>query len=394
MSAAADIDEVSVVDIGGTHLRSAEWSANAGLGAVTRRVSPSRSSHPRATPTELQTRLVEAIAAVPPSRPASGGGLRLAGIAFGAALDQRSGTVYASAPLWGEHTAPFDFLGALARARPDIAWTVVNDVTAVLLHVASGPERQHDRKTLLATVSTGIACRTLDHRRGEIPLDDCGLQGEIGHLPARAELAGAAVTLRCNCGAADHVAAFASGPGIERMAEALRRRMGASWARSELGARRQAGEALGPALRAALDAGDQLACHLLDAVTAPVADVLRTALCLDPELDHLGLAGGVAFGLGEHYRTALLGHLTRCGLYLTSELRPEWLADRLVLHNETQANGLIGAGLAALATATSRSIASPGATRSDAVAGRGEPGRFPVTRGVDAPQPALTCRHG
>jgi threonine dehydrogenase-like Zn-dependent dehydrogenase/predicted NBD/HSP70 family sugar kinase len=356
VTAAADTGTVCVIDVGGTHLRSAQWSAGAGLGAVTRQSSPSWRSHPGATPTELQMRLVEAIAAVPPRRTRGEAAPPLAGIAFGAALDQRSGTVYASAPLWGGHTAPFGLLDALTQARPEVGWTVVNDVTAVLLHVAAGPARQRDRKTLLATISTGIACRTLDRRCGEIAVDGCGLQGEIGHLPARAELAGAPVTLRCDCGARDHVAAFASGPGIERMAEVLCRRAPERWARSELGGRQRNGEELGAALRAALDAGDELAWHLLDAVTAPVADVLRTALCLDPELDHLGLAGGVAFGLGKHYRRALLGHLTRRGLYLTSELRPQWLADRLVLHDVTEANGLVGAGLAALAEQTSRSI--------------------------------------
>jgi len=378
MTAAADIDAVCVLDVGGTHLRSAQWSPNAGLGRVTRRASPSWRRHPGATPAELQMRLVEAIAAVPPRRANGREAPRPAGIAFGAALDHRSGTVYASAPLWGGHTAPFGLPDALTQARPDVRWTVVNDVTAVLLHVAAGPARQRDRKTLLATISTGIACRILDRRRGEIAIDDSGLQGEIGHLPAHAELAGAPVTLRCDCGAADHLAAFASGPGIERMAEVLSRRAPERWARSELGGRRWTGEGLGPALRAALDAGDELALHLLDAVTAPVADVLRTALCLDPELDHLGLAGGVAFGLGEHYRTALLGHLTRRGLYLTSELHPRWLADRLVLHTAAEANGLVGAGLAALAEAS----------------GQLEWGRLGAPPGVDARQPALPGRHG
>ena len=96
----------------------------------------------------------------------------------------------------------------------------------------------------------------------------------------------------------------------------------------------------------ALDSGDALAAELLDAATKPVADVVRTALCLEPEIDLIAFTGGVAVGLGAHYRDALLTHLSREGLYLTSEREPGWVRDRVVV---SDANGLVGAGLAALA---------------------------------------------
>ncbi|GGS44940.1 ROK family protein [Actinokineospora fastidiosa] len=328
---------ITVLDVGGTHVRWARWSPEQGLGEVRRVPSPSFLRCADTPVEELQARLVRTMAdAVPPEG--------VAGVSFGAALDHRTGTVYASAPLWGAHAAPFDLLEALSAARPDVRWHVLNDVTAALLHLASTPRARHLRKVLLVTISTGIACRTIDQRTGEIPLDGCGLQGEIGHLPATVTIDNAAVDLSCACGRPRHVAAYSSGPGIRRLGEVLRQRRGPVWDNSALGRALARGAAFESALPAALHRGDAVAGELLDAATKPIADVVRTALCLDPEIDLVALTGGVAVGLGEHYRGALLAHLSRDGLYLTSERAPEWVRDRVVV---SEANGLVGAGMAA-----------------------------------------------
>ncbi|MFI6762845.1 ROK family protein [Micromonospora sp. NPDC050417] len=345
---------LTVLDIGGTHVRWTQWSPERGLGEIRRVPSPSFSRSAQVSVEELQTRLVRAMAdAVPPDG--------VAGVSFGAALDHRTGTVYASAPLWGAHTRPFDLHTALSTARPDVRWHVVNDVTAALMHLASTPGAQGLRKILLATISTGIACRIIDQRTGEIPVDGCGLQGEIGHLPASVTIDGVPVDLHCDCGQPRHVAAFSAGPALPRLAEILRQRRGPAWQSSLLGLRLARGEAFEPALAAALDASDALAGELLMAATNPVADVVRTALCLDPEIDLVALTGGVATGLGEHYRSALLAHLGREGLYLTSEHQPGWARDRVVV---SEANGLVGAGLVALAAETAG--APPAATFTEA----------------------------
>ncbi|MEV5886365.1 ROK family protein [Streptomyces sp. NPDC052020] len=334
---------ITVLDVGGTHVRHAPWSPREGLGEVVDTPSPSLLRHPGASVEELKARLLTAICdAVPP------GPSTVAGVSFGAALDQRTGTVYGSAPLFGADTAPLDLPAALRERRPEVEWHVVNDVTAALLHFVSAPHRAALRKVLLMTVSSGIACRTVDQRTGTIATDVCGLQGEVGHLPAVAELAGHPIELTCDCGTAGHVAAYASGPGLRRMADVLRERAADRWAASELGRRMASGTGFETALAAALDAGDPLAAELLDAATAPVADVLRTAVCLDPELDELGLTGGVATGLGRHYEASLHRHLRRQGLYLTGDRAPGWLTGRITVCAPGEANGLIGAGIAAL----------------------------------------------
>jgi 2-epi-5-epi-valiolone 7-kinase len=330
---------ITVLDVGGTYVRWARWSPEQGLGEVWSVPSPSFSRCARASVDELQATLVRTMADVVPPH-------GIASVSFGAALDHRTGTVYASAPLWGAHARQFNLLAALGEVRPDVRWHIVNDVTAALLHLASTPRAGDLRKVLLATIGTGIACRTIDQRTGEIPVDGCGLQGEIGHLPATVTIDGVPVDLLCDCGQPRHVAAFSSGPGIRRLGEALRQRRGRDWPSSDFGRRLASGEAFVPALTAALDTGDALAAELLDAATKPVADVVRTSLCVAPEIDLIALTGGVVAGLGEQYRAALLAHLTREGLYLTSEREPGWIRDRVVV---SEANGLIGAGLAAVA---------------------------------------------
>ncbi|WP_269466406.1 ROK family protein [Actinoalloteichus sp. GBA129-24] len=446
---------ITVFDVGGTHLRRASWTERHGLAEIRRTPSPSRTRHPGVAAADLRTRLIRAMAdQVPPDG--------VAGVSLGAALDHHTGTVYASAPLWGAHTDSFDLRAALRTARPDVRWHVLNDVTAALLHLASGPAARDCRKVLLTTVSTGIACRILDRRTGEIAVDGCGLQGEIGHLPSTLLLDGVPVELTCDCGVACHLAAFSSGPGLRRLAEFLHTRgaragtragrvvaapgdhradlvpgsarfaAGGPWATgdrragittaaqgtsgfdaatveaaSEAAAHlaaadhtgsplaeaartrpdRRGPDRMGPghsgpnptgsdrtepdhtapaqdqeaaafetALSAALDAGDPLASELLAAATRPVADVVRTALCLDPQLDLVAFTGGVAVGLGRHYRAALLAHLAAEGLYITGERAPRWIADRIHVCLPTEADGLVGAGLAALAAESGRPL--------------------------------------
>ncbi|MDH2427317.1 ROK family protein [Sphaerisporangium sp. TRM90804] len=327
---------ISVLDVGGTHLRWATWSRGDGLGPVGRAPTPSLANGLLSPVDELRARLVAMMARAVPE-----GGV--AGVSFGAALDHRSGTVYASAPLWGSCTRPFDLLGALSAARPDVRWHVVNDVTAALLHLAAGLAGERCRKVLLVTVSTGIACRVLDRRSGEIPVDGCGLQGEIGHLPGGVSMAGRPVDLRCECGEMNHVSSFSSGPGIRRLARVRRERDPDGWRGCGL-------DVQGPfeeSLASALDAGDPVAEDVLRMGTRPVADVVRTAMCLDPELDLVAFTGGVVHALGAHYRRELLRHLSARGLYLTSTLAPDWVRDRVLVCGRGQADCLVGAGLAA-----------------------------------------------
>ncbi|PRD43707.1 ROK family protein [Phyllobacterium phragmitis] len=330
----------TVIDVGGTHLRWARWTRENGVRDRCSSHTPNFRRHPELPAPQLRKRLVDAICKLVPDEPDA-----VVGVSFGAALNQLNGTVYASAPLWGAYDVPFDLLDVLSRRRTDVDWHIVNDVTAALLDVASSPLCAQDRKVMLVTISTGIAARTIDRSTMRIPVDASGLQGEIGHLPASAVLFGEPLVLNCDCGKPGHLSAYSSGPGIAQMAQSLRVKRPQDWATSLLGLALAEGLSLEEAFKSAVVAQDSLATKLLDAVTAPIADILRTALCLDPDLDRIVLTGGVAIALGVQYRDAILQHLSSHGLYLTSKYNPNWAADRIVVY---ETDCLVGAGIAAL----------------------------------------------
>lgn len=336
---------VTVFDIGGTHVRYGRWRSNDGVHVrdYTEHPSPSLLREPGRAVPELRNRLVRLLCEAVPDDPEP-----VAGISLGAALDHRTGTVYASAPMWGSWDEPFNLREALARHRPDVSWHLVNDVTAALLHYASTRACQDRQKVLLVTVSSGIACRLIDRGTGQIAVDGCGLQGEIGHLPAHTALVGVPVELACDCGRFGHIASFASGPGIQRMAALMHKRDPRAWESSAVAKGVRAGHRFEAALRMALDVGDTVAEALLTAAVRPLANLLATALSLDPAIDRIGLTGGVATGLGEHYWRAMTTLILESGPYLTRELDPDWVTDRVTVCEPGEANGLIGAGLAAL----------------------------------------------
>lgn len=333
-----------VFDIGGTWFRSAHFSPGRPLAQVQHRPALSFHSDRQASAASLKEGLIAYLVDT-----AVGQGARQCGVSLGAAMDARSGQVYGSGPLWGSDSGALDLPGELARRTPGVRWQVANDVTCALLHYASqlAPQLPPLRKIMLITVSTGIACRTLDLRTREVPVDSFGLQGEIGHLPVAPPqwAPRRTVDLRCDCGGHNHLAAFSSGRGLRNLHRALRDQGHPLWAGSLLARLRAAGAAHEAALAEALQAGDLYASMLLHLGTRAMADTLRCALALDPELDRIVLTGGVSTHLGEHYLKALATHFDEAGLYLTSTFDPGYIMNRIVIATPGSADGLYGAGL-------------------------------------------------
>ncbi len=306
-------------DIGGTWVRLRAGGAGA---PVERLRSPSRLNHPDRPVEQLREDLVELLCrAAPPGAHAA--------ISLGAALDHLTGTVHGSAPLWGAETAPYNPITALHERRPDVTWSLVNDVTAALVDFADTQAGPGTRRVGYLTVSSGIALRVADLERKLIPVDERGLQGEIGHLPAmttsyRPELA----DLPCECGGYGHLASVASGPGIARVT----RRLG-------LGKGRE------PTvwLSGALARGDAMAQRLIALCVEPVAHMLRTLWCLDPHLDLLGIGGGVVEGLGAPYAEELRRQLAVPRSYADPGHPESWLARRLVFCGPGSLDPLRGA---------------------------------------------------
>lgn len=339
-----DAHSVIVFDIGGTHFRSAHFHPERGLSDFVSEPAISFLTHPRLTTRALKDALLDYLV-----EKASRSGLRQAAISLGAAMNARTGLVYGSGPLWGADTTPFDLRSELAHRAPHITWHSVNDVTAVLVHYASQQRHAGLRKVLLMTISSGIACRTMDLRNGRIALDEVGLQGEIGHLPVTLpETPGGKITLTCDCGGHNHLAAFASGRGMKNLHDALVNNQPSRWSSSAMARLMQVGCGHDEALQMALERHDEYAEHLLHLATRPIADVIRMALTLDPEIDRVVLVGGVSVNLHPHYLRMLARHFQENGLYLTSQRLPRYLMDRIVVARPEEADGLAGAGLYAL----------------------------------------------
>lgn len=336
-------EAVIVFDIGGTRFRAGVYREGA-LTDVRSRPAISFRSAPELDGEGLRGALLDYLAETAEEL-AARHGASLASLSLGAAMNGLTGEVYGSGPLWGEYSQRFDPRAALAERAPSLRWTVLNDVSAALLAYADSLPQSQARKVMLVTVSTGIACRVLDMRSRSIPLDEFGLQGEVGHLPVQLNYQGRPVELACDCGGAGHLAAYSSGRGIAALTAWLRGEEDGMWQESDYRRLRKQGLSEEEAFAGAVEQRDTFAMLLLRLATRPMAAWLRCALTLDPELDRIALAGGVCAGLGEHYREALLGHLREQGVYLSSGFDPDYFSRRIHLAQPGQTSGLLGAGL-------------------------------------------------
>jgi glucokinase len=343
-----------VFDLGGTWFRSAVW-AEGGLRHGQKLPAISRERQPGASLEELQAGLVGYV--VRTAREASKrAGISDVGISLGAAIDANTGLVVGSAPLWGPtERLGWDIRSALREAAPEHSWTVLNDVSATAVGLASMPQHCAVRRLAVLTVSSGIALRTIEPGTGCItPSAHSGLQGEVGHLPASFTYGGRAVSRLCACGARDHLSAFSSGQGIAGILRELRD-AGASWLAGTAPATTQ--------FASAISAGDTQATELLGAITRPLAHTLLAALSIDGAIDRVVVTGGVVAGLGPAVLSSLLDNMAAIGLY-GSDCRAASDFARLV-HPETDGSTLAlrGAALSAEVTRANRHTSDLGRAR-------------------------------
>ena len=348
MQSDSEPSTIAVFDLGGTWFRWGQYSPARGLLSSEREPAINYLSNPDLSSTELQHALANFILARTRQMQIIGRSeLRSASVSVGAPVNVNSRTVLGSGPLWGPTAGPFPLEEILSEEMPNLQWHVVNDVTALLAPYMDGPTLH--RKTLLITVSSGVASRLYDHQFGRIPYDGIfGVQGEIGHLTLTFELGGQVVNRRCECGGWNHLNAFSSGRGIAKTLMTLPTLTGPfsalfvdhpeRWRRADDTYRLNA-------LKGKLEEGNDLATSLLDAMVTPLSRMLATALSLDPEIDRIVMTGGVVHGLDKHYRDALQRTFVRDGLYQISEQDPYYLARRLVWECPDDFNGLRGAGL-------------------------------------------------
>lgn len=340
-AAAARVDEspVAVFDIGGTWFRAGVLT---GDGSVTglRRLPANGGKTGSGTVAGLQRCIVDwLVRTVDEIRDERPEPVDTCAVSLGAAMNHSTGEVFGAAPLFGPARTSWWPAVELAARRPDVRWTVVNDVSALAYALLADDSLGRSGSAAAVTISTGIAYRTIELATGRIPVDRTyGLQGEIGHLPAELLWDGRALTLPCDCGAADHVSSYSSGRGIEQLLHHL---PAETWGGTEA----TPGTGAVPAFSGAVATGHPGALRVLDAVTEPLARVLLTQACLNPEVERTVLTGGVVDSLGDAYLESLLGHLNRLGLYGMSDRDPQYLAGRIVRGRSDGLNALRGAGI-------------------------------------------------
>jgi glucokinase len=335
-----------VFDIGGTWFRSAVYDKSGTLQLAAKRPAYNYKSTPHADTLELQNKLVDYLLQQVDKYCSQKIDVRRAAISMGAALNGHTGEILNSGPLWGPNCKRFDLLGSLRERMPEVEWLVLNDVSAALLRYADMPQYHQYRRISLITVSSGIACRTYDCERKYIPLNKDGIQGEIGHIPIAFSLFGKSMEAACDCGGANHLNAFASGRGIERLLTNL----------TDVPLSRHNSSRFLDALRNqndihnlnsrffnAVKSGDKLAGTLLDAVTLPIAQMIISMLTIDPEIDKVILTGGVVHSIEKQYLQSLLSNLSAIGMYQMSD-QADFFANIIELGINDDNSGLLGAG--------------------------------------------------
>jgi len=340
-------DEVIAFDIGGTSFRSALLTREGRLTGGRRIPSINCRSLPGRSAAEVVDEIAAYIAQTVNSfwhSPALAGRHPAIAISLGAALNAHTGKVLGSGPILGEDSSSFDLERTIKRHLPDVEVKIVNDVTASLIAHSRLPSLRGARRLALITVSTGIASRILHCSVPHVPVDPIlGIQGEIGHHRVAFSLDGHSLSLKCDCGGVDHVNAFASGLGIQRVLDRASEIFPEEFRTSHLNQGDRASDVSLNALADGLANGDPLCKKLLRAVTAPVAEAIKWHFMLDPEIDKLILTGGVCFLLRDFYLSSVLENLKTIEFYpLTSDGESFW-ADRVILGPPSDDAGLIGA---------------------------------------------------
>ena len=250
------------------------------------------------------------------------------GISMGAALNAHTGYILNSGPLWGPTSAPFDLIKILSENIPNTSIHIINDVSAALLREVGEIGNKSFSKVMLITVSTGIACRIFDMDKGIIPVDKIhGIQGEIGHLPIRFTYKRKDITLVCDCGSKNHLNAFSSGRGIEKLIQLEKKSASFS------------------DLVKDLEQDRKFAKKIVDVVTKPIAELLLIIFTINPEIEKVIFTGGVTHSLKKHYLSSILYHLDKIGMYQVTIKDRNFFKKRIFIGRDDDKSGLIGAAL-------------------------------------------------
>ncbi|MBO1334473.1 ROK family protein [Streptomyces sp. VRA16 Mangrove soil] len=320
----------TVLDVGGTTLRIAEYAPATGTLSRVRRVPvDGMARDPDAPVAVLQERVVAQLVREIEAHASTGPAPRAVGVAFAGPITA-GGLVLAAPTVWGRRGAPLP-LGARLSERLGVPVIVVNDLTAAAWRYAAG----EDEPFCLLTVSSGIGNKVF--RGGEILLDADGHGGELGHWTCDTS----PDAPLCDCGGRGHLGAIASGRGVLAAARRAATAEPSGFASSLLAGEHGSPEALtNEALAAAIRADDPFATAVLRGTLTPLAQAIGSVFTSIGICRYI-VMGGFALAVGERYRRLLVGELTRLGCFGLDAAAVDAMVSLGVADDD---HGLIGAG--------------------------------------------------
>jgi glucokinase len=319
-----------VFDLGGTTLRAGVYDPDDDvLRRVARRRTPGCWTAPAASLDEIYARVFDemedlARCVLPDARPT------IVSLAFPGPIDPAGNALAAPTVLGGPLTAGLPIRSDLACRWPDSRVFVLNDLTAAGYRYLRDP----DEDFCVVTVSSGIGHKLFVG--GRPLLGSRGRGGEIGHL--RVDFSADAPI--CDCGAAGHLGAVASGRGALALARRRASREPEAFRRSALAeeAGNQPDGFDTRELVAAYRAGDAWTHTVIREAARPLGQALAS-LHLGVGVERFVVIGGFALALGEDYRRELVAAMAASAW----SLRTDWNAMVELGVNDDDA-GLLGAG--------------------------------------------------
>ncbi|MFD8565362.1 ROK family protein [Streptomyces sp. NPDC059639] len=332
MNSPSPLAPFTVLDVGGTTLRIAEYAPRTGTLSRVRRVPVDGMARDADAPVPvLQERVVAQLVREIEAHSAAGPAPRAVGVAFAGPITA-AGLVLAAPTVWGGRGEPLP-LGARLTARLGVPVVVVNDLTAAAWRYAA----TEDEPFCLLTVSSGIGNKVF--RSGEILLDADGHGGELGHWTCDTS----PDAPLCDCGGRGHLGAIASGRGVLAAARRAATADPDGFAGSLLSALTPGGRAAAltnEALAAAVRADDPFATSVLRSTLTPLAQAIASVFTSIGICRYI-VMGGFALAVGERYRRLLVGELVRLGCFGLAADRVDAMVALGVADDD---HGLIGAG--------------------------------------------------
>ncbi|MER6328594.1 ROK family protein [Streptomyces sp. NPDC001034] len=320
----------TVVDLGGTTLRTARYDLTTGaLSDVRRTPTEGLDRHPGAPVPVLQDRVGEQLAGLCAEAVERHGSRALA-VAFAGPVTA-DGRALAAPTIWGGPGDPLPVRQSL-EDRLGLPVVVVNDLTAAAWRYVHGPD---EPPFCLITVSSGIGSKV--YRAGEVLLDAEGHGGELGHWPCDPS----PDAPRCDCGGRGHLGGIASGRGTLAAARRAAHADPGGYARSALGAAAPDPDRLdNPALVAAILGDDPFATGVLRSVLPYLASAIISVFTSIGIRRYI-LMGGFALAVGPRYVQLLTEELERLGCF---GLDADGIRRMVTLGAPDDDHGLIGAG--------------------------------------------------